>query len=189
MRPRSGFTLIEVVLVLALAGIMLSIVMPQVDVIGLRATSSERQVGLAVMTAQYRAVLRQHDVRVSFDTIAGHLTVHEDVDNDGASDAGEPLQIVALEEGIRFTRAGLLVGGAGEAAVSFRPDAAGVPTVTFHRHGAASEAGGVYVGVDGLPSARRAGYARMLLLERATGRLTWHYLRGGPQGSWEERGR
>lgn len=177
---RRGFTLVELLYVLVIVGILAGFALPRIDVNRARADGGALQAAATLMTAQRRAVLQQHDVRILFDVDGGALRVHQDADNDGNESPGELLSIARLGEGVVFGRSGApgAPGLPGADVVTFAEDD-GMPVLTFHRNGSASEEGGLYV------TARngQAEHARAVSVERSTGRTScWSYR----QGSWQE---
>lgn len=175
-----GFTLIELVMVLAIAGIFALIALPRVDLNRYRVNSAMQTAGNSLLAAQRLAITRQRDVVVMFDTAGGALRILDDANNNGRMDAGEHVQVVQLGEHVVFGRGGASQRAMGPGPVAFRHRAGGLPAVTFHRRGSASEAAGFYL------TSRRAvsagGYAddgRAVEVERATGRASWYRYAGG----------
>ncbi len=168
--PKVGFTLIELLTVLAVAGILMLIVAPRIDVARFQLDAAMREVGSAVAVARGRAILRQHDYVLMFDEDG--FVLLEDANNNGKTDPGEERRTVQLPERVRFDRGGATpILGLTEA-ISFTKKAEQLPALTFHRNGAASEEGVIY-----LTSVRAAGGdsnsqdTRALQIERATGRV------------------
>jgi len=128
-----------------------------------------REVASTLARAQYRAVLQQHDVIVWFDVAPRRLRVHEDRNNDGLVQAGEPVTYVQLPDGVVFGRGPAPALPMGLGPVTFK-QRFGTPYVTFHRNGSASEAGGLYLTAVGNAEARDA---RAIEVERSTGRASW----------------
>ncbi len=168
--PKVGFTLIELLTVLAVAGILMLIVAPRIDVARFQLDAAMREVGSAVAVARGRAILHQHDYVLMFDEDG--FVLLGDANNNGKTDAGEERRTVQLPERVRFDRGGATpILGLSEA-ISFTKRAEQLPALTFHRNGAASEEGVIY-----LTSVRAAGAdnnsqdTRALQIERATGRV------------------
>lgn len=176
MSRRDGFSLVELAVVLILTGAVLTIAMPRVDQRELAVRAADRELSMSLLGAQQRAVLRQHDVRVVFDTAARAVILHDDADNDGVRDVAENIRRMELPDGVYFTQLGTPSSGA---AVTFRAGADGLPAVVFHRSGTAGEAGRVHLGTVRSATGREPTDARLFRLERATGRATRHSLEGG----------
>jgi hypothetical protein len=137
----------------------------------------------SLAAAQNRAVLGQHDVVVAFDTLAGSARIHLDANNDGHVQSGEQTRVVEIGEGISFSRGAAPERALGQRGVTFTRLQDGLPSVTFHRNGSASQAGVIYLtpGSDGAlsPDLR---HARAVEVARSTGRTTCFSLR---DGAWE----
>ena len=168
--PQVGFTLIELLTVLAVAGILMLIAAPRIDVERFQLDAAMREVGSAVAAARGRAIVRQHDYVLMFRE-DGFVLLYDE-NNNGKTDAGEERRTVQLPERVTFDRGGATpILGLTEA-VSFTKRAEELPALTFHRNGAASEEGVIY-----LTSLRGAGGGnspqdtRALQIERATGRV------------------
>ena len=167
---QAGFTLIELLTVLAVAGILMLIGIPRIDVPRFQLDAAMREVGSAVAVARGRAILRQHDYVLMFREDGFVLLA--DANNNGATDQGEERRTVQLPEHVRFDRGGATPILGLIDAISFTKKAERLPALTFHRNGAASEEGVIY-----LTSGRAAGAdtnsrdTRALQIERATGRV------------------
>ncbi|HET7229405.1 MAG TPA: type II secretion system protein [Longimicrobium sp.] len=168
-----GFSMVEVLTVLVIFGILAAMVGPRINLAPARAGSAASLAGSTLLAAQRAAVARQHNVVVAFDQAGRRLRVHYDADNDGRVDTDEHVTWVALPEGVVFGRAGATAGRAGAGAVSFRLRQDGYPAVFFLRNGSASEEGGFYLTTAANQAAGKAAEARMVVLDRATGRPGW----------------
>ncbi len=168
--PQVGFTLIEVLIVLAVAGILMLIVVPRIDVPRFQLDAAMREVGSAVASARGRAILRQHDYVLIFHDDG--FVLLDDANNNGKTDAGEERRTVQLPEGVTFDRGGATpILGLVEA-ISFKKRAEQLPALTFHRNGAASEEGVIYLTSFRAASAgNNSQDTRALQVERATGRV------------------
>ena len=172
---RSGFSLSELLIVLLIVSVLSVIIIPNIEIVRFRMDGAARGTVAALVAAQRQAVSRQHDVVVAFDTVNRSLRIHQDRDNDGTMDSGEPIRVVPFDEGVIFG-----LGGApalfGSASVAFSEIQDGDPVVRFIRSGSASEEGHIY-----LTSERTADTGvypkdtRALKVDRATGRVTWYY--------------
>jgi prepilin-type N-terminal cleavage/methylation domain-containing protein len=185
-QPRSGFTLIEVIIIMVIIGLTAAIALPTVDYAHFRVNSAMRGVGMTLIGTQRYAVSGQHDEIVMFDTVSNALRVLDDTNNNHLPDTGERFRAVPLGESIVFGRgpapADTAIGGA---TVTFTKVVNGMPAVTFHRNGAASEYGGFYMtsqrAVRG--GSKYATDARLVIIERSTGRVTWYRYLGS---AWAE---
>jgi len=93
MRTARGFTLLELLVVLALAGLILALVLPRLagGLEGLRLRTASRQVAALLRTARAQAVVERRTVTVNVDPRRGLL--------EASSEAGTPRRL-ALPEGI-----------------------------------------------------------------------------------------
>jgi hypothetical protein len=147
-----------------------------------RADSAIREIALGLNAAQRLAVMRQHDIVVTFDLTKHQVRVLEDQNDNGVADAGEAWNVIELPETIAFGTGGAPDLPEGSGPVSFRDSGAG-PTVTFHRNGSASETGAAYIyPYEGSLSGGTEG-VRALTIERSTGEINCYSYR---TGSWEE---
>jgi prepilin-type N-terminal cleavage/methylation domain-containing protein len=171
---RRAFTLIEMLLVIVIFGLLVSFAAPRIDVQKYRANAAMQAVGTTLLAAQRFAVTRQHNIVVAFDTVAAALRVLDDTNNNNRADVGEHLRVVVLDR-IVFGLGGAAVYGTWAGPVSFTKRFAGLPAVTFHRDGSASEAGAVYLTTPRAVSGPgHAGDARVIVIDRATARVSWY---------------
>lgn len=179
---RRGFTVVELMIVVAVLGILVAVALPRIDVQRFRVNGAVQAIGTTMLTAQRQAVTEQHDMIVYFDTVGQLLRVHSDRNNNGTIDTGEPMRPVRLGEGIVFGRGGAAtMAGAGSGNVNITKALSGFQAVVFHRDGSASEAASFYITtVTASRGTNRPQDARALLVERATGRSQWwRYASGG----------
>lgn len=169
-----GFTLIEVMLAVVVFGILAAIAYPSWKSADFQKNAALRVVGSTLRAAQSRAVTGQTDVAVIVDTDEHVMRVHEDEDRDGVIDAGEHTTAYALSEGMVFGQGAAPAHPVGSGPTTFEATRDGDPVVVFHRNGAASEAGGIYVTTARAQSQdARPQDTRLIVLERATGRTSW----------------
>lgn len=177
-----GFTLIELLIVIVIIGIVASFALPRIDYTRFRVDSTMRGVGTSLLAAQRRAVTAQHDVVVTFDAATNAVRLIEDANNNGAIDAGERTRGIPLGEQVVIGLGGAPAHPVGAGPVTFTKTFGGLPAVTFHRNGAASERGGVYfTSRRAVLSGSISNDTRLLEIERATGRVSWYSYRGGWQ--------
>lgn len=173
---RVGFTFIEVVVILLVLGILVTLVLPYLPLARYRMDSAVRGVALMLVAAQRQAVKRQRDVIVSFDTASGSVYVHEDSNGNGQVDAGEPVRVYSLDEGVTFGRGGAPARPMGTASVTFTTRESGRPAVTFYRNGSTDGQGGLYLTTkQAMANSGHENHARAIEVERATGRVSWYY--------------
>jgi prepilin-type N-terminal cleavage/methylation domain-containing protein len=174
-----GFTLVEMLMVVVIIGVLTSIVLPRIDFTRYRVDGAMQTAGLLLVSAQQLAVTRQHDVVVGFDEANASIRVHEDANNDGVIDAGERVRNRPLGDNVVFGRATAPAYAIGSSDVTFTQTKAGLPSVTFHRNGSASEYGGVYLTSKRAALGGLSKDSRLIEVERATGRTSWYrYLNG-----------
>lgn len=177
---RSGFTLVELLVVMTIIGIVATFAMPRIDYTRIRMDSGFRQVAMRLLAAQRKAVLQQHAVIVALDSAGRQLRIHEDRNNNGVIDAGERIEYMLLEDGVVFGRGSAPAASIGSNAIMLKKKQGTLPAVTFHRSGSAGELGGFYLtSARGGSSARFAEDARAFEIDRATGRTSLLQYAGG----------
>ncbi len=178
-RSNPGFTLVELVVVMVLLGLMAGIVIPLLRPEKFAMDGAVVTVATTLMAQQRSAVLRQHDVVVAVDEAERRMRVHYDTDNDMDMDTGEQWFVVELGEGVVFGRGGAPAFPLSSVPISMTQMQGGLPALTFHRNGSASEESIVYLTSDRAGPSTFAHEARALEIERATGRVTcWSYASG-----------
>ncbi len=81
-RYRGGFTLIEVLMVLAILGIAVTIVIPMInDTSGMKVTSAARQIASTLMYAQTASISTQEQYQGVFDTSNNSYEVQDSAGN------------------------------------------------------------------------------------------------------------
>jgi prepilin-type N-terminal cleavage/methylation domain-containing protein len=170
---RSGFSLVELMMVIVIVGMLTGIALPHSGLASYQASSGARVVATALSHAQRLAVSEQSDVRVGFDLANNQIRIHEDRDNDNVIDAGERVVFTPLPEGVSFGRGPAVARAMGDETITFTRTQGGLPVLIFHRDGTTSENGGVYLStVSGLSVGRTAD-VRAVEVSRATGRTSW----------------
>jgi prepilin-type N-terminal cleavage/methylation domain-containing protein len=167
-----GFTLVELVVVMVLVGIMAGIVIPVLRPEKFRMDGAVVTVATTLMAQQRTAVLRQHDVVLAVDSVERRIRVHNDADNDMEIDTGEQWSVVELGEGVVIGRGGAPARPMSSLDISMTQRQGGLPALTFHRNGSASQEAIIYLTSDRAGPSTFAREARAIEIERATGRVT-----------------
>ena len=172
--PSAGYTLIEVLTLLAMIGIVTALAAPRLDFQRYQIDGAMQAVGSTLMAAQRQAVQEQHNVVVAVDVAGSRVRIHSDANNNLLMDGGESVRFEPLGESVRFGRGGAPSFFDVDDAVTFSGRQNGLPAVVFYRNGAASEEGGFYLtSTRAMANSGYAHEARALRIERATGRPTW----------------
>ena len=178
---RWAFTVIELMIVLAIIGIIAAFAYPKVNFTQFRVDAAARTVRVALQNAERLAVTRQYDVVVSFDTTNRRIRVLEDNNNNATVDAGEHVTYASLEDSVHFAVPPTGVSGTASGSIdgSSIRIINNMPTLIFHRDGAASSDADIYI------TSKRAANDdfRCIRVIQSTGRtLWWRYL----NGAWEQ---
>jgi type IV fimbrial biogenesis protein FimT len=184
--PRRGLTLIEMMMVIALMGLVLGIAIPRVNIEGGRVNATIRSLTAALAVAQRLAVTEQHNVIVAFDSVSGRIRVHSDDNNNGVMDAGERVTSTPLGEGVIFGRGAVpaltyTTGSSGGDTFNFTRTSTGYPAIIFRRDGSASENGGFYLTTIRGAASGNTSWSRAAEIIRSSGRALWYTY---ATGSW-----
>jgi prepilin-type N-terminal cleavage/methylation domain-containing protein len=95
---RRGVTIIELLMVMIILGVVAAMAVPRIDMNASRADAAARAVRGVLQIAQRSAITRQSNVVVTFDSTNRRMTVLEDINDNGATDAGERMTSKPLEE-------------------------------------------------------------------------------------------
>ncbi len=168
--------------VLLLIGVLTSIMAPLISPGRWRTDNALQELALSISASQRLAVLKQHDVILTFDVPGRSYSILQDANNSGTQDTGESYRVVALEETIGYDRGSPPALPEGAGPITFA-SAQGDPILTFHRNGSASTSGAIYLRpVEGSLAASSES-VRALTIERSTGQVRCYSYR---TGSWEE---
>lgn len=101
---QKGFTLIEMVVTMAIVGIVTAIAIPNFSKWKEKhqINGQAQKVYFDLMLARTTAVKSNNDVRVTFDTTAHTYKIHEDSNSDGSEDADENVKNAILENNVQF---------------------------------------------------------------------------------------
>jgi prepilin-type N-terminal cleavage/methylation domain-containing protein len=178
-----AFTLMEMMVVLVMAGIMIALAIPRIDSTRYKADAIAQIVRTTLQSASRTAITNQHDMIVSFDTLGQKIRTVWDMNNDGLISTGERVTWRGLDTGILFADPSVngISGGVVHSPVNGIGVTylAGLPTVTFHRDGSVSTDAEIYVSI----AARGPPTYRAILLTQATGRVDWYRL-NTTTGKW-----
>lgn len=177
--PRRGFTLMELMVTLSVLTVLTLLAAPAIRVDGAEADATAHRVRSAMQHAQRLALIQQHQVMVSFDTIKERIRIVEDKNGDRFVTNGERIMWRPLETGNAFERPVRRLNGAttslpivGNQIISRNS----MPTVVFRRDGSLSSDLEIYV------RTRRNGKEsrRAITVNMATGRVDWYKYTAGP---------
>jgi prepilin-type N-terminal cleavage/methylation domain-containing protein len=170
----AGFTLVELVMVMALIGILVGIVAPLMRPEKFQMDGAVVSVASTFTAQQRNAVLRQHDIVLAVDSTAKEIRVHYDTDNNNTIDSGEQWHVVQLERGVVFGRGPTPARPLSGASISMVGAEGGLPALTFRRNGSASEESIIYLTSERAVAGTASGFledGRAIEIERATGRV------------------
>lgn len=170
-KRRSGFSLLEMVVILMLAGIIGALTLPKIDVGRYKADSVVTTVRSALQQAQRASLVAQHDVIVSFDVAGGRVRLAWDANNNHRIDSGERVMSTPISGGNKFAKPDMGIHGAVNDAIvgTNVKQLDNMPTVTFHRDGSLSSDLEVYMSTLAAPIRWRA-----ISVVQATGHTDWY---------------
>jgi prepilin-type N-terminal cleavage/methylation domain-containing protein len=177
---RRGYTLIEIMLVLAIIAIMAAMALPKISFVRFRQDANGRLVQRTLISAQQtsmRAPAGPTNVLFVIDYAASRMRIVEDTNSNGVADGAEHWTSWGLDNGAVFAIPPVTVDGA-TAYYATGPGittTAGGPTITFYPNGSASGDAFLYVGLAN----GRSDALRAIEFAGATGRTRlWRYLDG-----------
>lgn len=176
-----GFTSLEVLLVVAIIGILAVIALPRIDLYRIQANSAVQMLSTTMVAAQREAITKQHDMILTFDAANRRMRLIWDANSDGVMNGGERARMIPLDTRVTFGLGGAPARAFGNAAIDFTKVVNGLPALIFHRNGSASGVGGFYItstraALDGTAKWNRD--SRAVEIVRATGRTEWFRYNG-----------
>ncbi len=167
-----GVTLLELLLVIAMIGILSAVAMTRLDWTRYRADAAGRGVMAETATAQRLALSLQSNIVITFpDSL--RMMILEDANNDGVAGAGERVRYVVLNDNMYF-------GKATAPNVPAPEDPTAITSLTFQRDGSGDKGGTFYI--HGPGSDPNCTHCRAVSITRATGRVVWYTY---ATGSWK----
>jgi prepilin-type N-terminal cleavage/methylation domain-containing protein len=118
MTTRRAFTLIEILMVLALIGIAVGFAVSRFDYRGYRMDSNIRFLQNVIIGAQQTAITRNVTVQVMFDANNQRVRVLQDLNNNGVMDGSDSVRYRPLFEGAEFRAPSATIDGAAAAYVT-----------------------------------------------------------------------
>lgn len=101
-RASRGFTIIELVMVLALIGVAVGFAVTRISFWGYRMDANIRLMQNAIIGAQQTAITKNVAVQVMFDANNHRLRILQDYNNNGVMDATDTVRYRPLADGARF---------------------------------------------------------------------------------------
>lgn len=105
MRPptrRRGFTLIEILMVMALIALALGFAVTRFDFVGYRMDANIRLLQNVIIGAQQTAIQRNTSVQVMFDADQHRVRILQDFNANGVMDGGDSVRYRPLADGAQF---------------------------------------------------------------------------------------
>lgn len=174
--PTSGFSLVELLLVVAVVGILAMLVLPKVRLDNSRVDTAARTLTMALMVAQREAASRQHNVLLVFDTTASTVTTVWDANNNGRPDGGEKTRPFLLAEHVVLGRPARVaaLGTATLGVPMMQTTAGGKPMLILQRNGSVDRSVTLYLTTSAALAGSPNVEARAVTIARATARPEWY---------------
>ncbi len=174
-----GFTIIELLMVMAIVAIISAVALPHLDFRAFKMDAAARGVASLLVKAQRQAVTNQSNVNVILDSANHRVQIHEDVNNDNIQDPTERVRSYPLDDGVTFGLGPSPVHTYSGGAITFAKYKQNqIPEIIFRRDGSASESGAAYLTSLNSVANNRLKDGRSIEVIEATGRVSWYKYSG-----------
>lgn len=185
---QKGFTLVEMLTTIGIIGILSSVAIPSFHVWlhKYRADSEVSRLYFNLMAAKQRAIRNNSTIIVTFSPGTSSYSIHDDVNENGAADAGEPVSQVDLDpdNNMIFGYVPGLLGVWGEPINNTISLTSGT-SLSFFSTGRADRSGAIYMIPSGDLPASIMENQRAVKIIQATGNLEiMKYKANGTPGPW-----
>ncbi|WP_396219233.1 Tfp pilus assembly protein FimT/FimU [Gemmatimonas sp.] len=174
-RISRGYSLLELLITIAIVGTMAALVMPRVRLDNSQVDTAARSFGMALMVAQRDAASRQHNVLLVFDTTAHFIRTVWDVNNNARFDSDEKSRLFLLPERVVLGRPSS-VGALGTATASI-PEmltSNSSPMLVLQRNGSVDRSVTIYLSTISAMAGGTDKDTRAVVISRATARPEWY---------------
>ncbi len=114
-----GFTTLEMLLVVAIIGVLAVIALPRIDLYRIQANAGVQILSTTMVAAQREALTKQHDMILTFDATNKRMRMIWDANSNSNIDAGEKSRTIPLDTRLAFGLGGAPARAFGAAAINF----------------------------------------------------------------------